>query len=136
MGGFLPKSPHDSPDESISSQILATSATSGVTMRRNLPQPRNDSSSGSSVSDELGGVVHMAFMQECVKNFHLEQQLAQTLHMLDHVRDSLGVSLPASMPQIGNSSSMLPYMTNRAHLNNNDTYIMLDETMNGTSYHS
>jgi hypothetical protein len=54
LGGFLPKSPHDSPDTSISSQILATSAASGVTMRRNLPQPRNGSSSGSSASDELG----------------------------------------------------------------------------------
>jgi hypothetical protein len=87
----------------------------------------------------------MAFMQERAKNFHLEQQLAQTLHMLDHARDSLGVSPPASMTQIGNSPSMLPYMTNRAHLNNNDTDIMLDDgqsqlptsrTMNGTAYHS
>ena len=87
----------------------------------------------------------MVFMQERAKNFHLEQQLAQTLYMLDHARDSLGVSPSASMPQIGNSSSILPYMTNRAHLNNNDTYIMLDDghsqlptsgTMNGTAYHS
>ena len=90
LGGLLPTSPHGSPDASMSSQIFATSAASGVTMRRNLPQPRNSSSSGSSASDELGGVVHMAFMQERAKNFHLEQQLAQTLHMLDHARDSFG----------------------------------------------
>ncbi len=58
LGGLLPKSPHGSPDASMSSQILVTSAVSGVTMRCNLPQPRNSSSSGSSASDELGGVVH------------------------------------------------------------------------------
>jgi hypothetical protein len=85
LGGLGPKSPHGSPDTSMSSQILGTSAVSGVTMRRNLSQPRNSSSSGSSGSDELGGVVDMAFMYERAKNFHLEQQLAQTLHMLESI---------------------------------------------------
>ncbi len=84
LGGSLPQSAHGSPAGSISSQIFATSAASGVTMRRNLPQSTNGSSSSSSASDEVGEAVRIALMHDRAmqgrKILHLEQQLAQTKH--------------------------------------------------------
>jgi len=41
LGGSLPQSAHGSPAGSISSQIFATSAASGVTMRRNQQMARH-----------------------------------------------------------------------------------------------
>ena len=149
LGGSLPQSTHGSPAGSISSQILATSATSGVTMHRNLPQSANDSSSSSSVSDAVGEAGRMALLQERAmherKILHLEQQLAKTRHMFDHLSGSFGVSPSASMTQIGSSVPIFPFMTNRTHPNGNGTSVIHDDgpiqlshsgMMNGTEYHS
>ncbi len=140
----LPQSANGSPEGSTSHHILAMSAASGVTMRHNTSS--NGSSSSSSTSDE-------SITQECVilerlerQIFHLQQQLPQTLHAFDHMRGSFGVSPFVVMSQIGRSPpSILLFMTNRAHLNNNDATVMHDDgqsqlsnsgMMNGTEYHS
>ena len=83
-------------------------------------------------------------MNEC-KILHLDQQLAKTMHMFDHLSGSFGVSPSVSIPQIGSSVPILPFMTNRSHPNGNGTSVMDDDgpnqlshsgMMNGTEYHS
>ena len=96
-------------------------------MRLDPPQSANGLSFSSSASDE----VHTAFMEERVIHerqiFHLQQQLAQTLHLLDHVRGSFGVPPSVAMPQFGSAPPMLPFMTDRVHLNNNGTAVTHDD---------
>ena len=147
LEGSLSPSANGSREGSISSpNIHATSAASGVTMRNNLPA--NGSSSSSSGSDELimqeRAMLEREIFHLRQQNAQTQQQLAHTLHALDHMRSS-GVSPSVAMPHFGNLPPTPPSMTNRVHLNNNGAAVTHEHDqiqlsnlgmMNGTAYHS
>ncbi len=90
----------------------------------------NGSSSSSSVSDET--IIQERATHAC-EIFHLQQQLAQTLQVFDHMR-SLGVA-----------PSMSPFLTDRVHVSKNGAPVLhnYDQSqlansgmMNRTAYHS